>query len=111
MSRALSIFVLVVAASLEAGGDALMRAGLRTYRWPSRIGLFCCATLVLSLYGWAVNSPPWGFGKLLGLYVVFFFLIAQLTAWLFFREVPSNAVLVGGSLIVAGGLVISFAKV
>ena len=32
--------------------------------------------VVLFTYGLTVNAPPWNFGKLLGLYVVFFFIIA-----------------------------------
>jgi hypothetical protein len=34
----------------------------------------------------------------------------QLISWLFFKQLPSPLVLLGGSLIVAGGIVISFAK-
>jgi small multidrug resistance family-3 protein len=51
-----------------------------------------------------------GLGKLLGLYVVFFFIIAQLISWIFFKQAPSLRVMAGGALIVAGGIVISFAK-
>ena len=65
---------------------------------------------ILFAYGWTVNAPPWDFGRLLGLYVVFFFVIAQLLSWLVFKQVPSTAVLVGGTLIVVGGFVISLAK-
>jgi drug/metabolite transporter (DMT)-like permease len=42
--------------------------------------------------------------------VVFFFVIAQLISWLIFKHTPSTAVLIGGALILAGGLVISIAK-
>jgi len=66
--------------------------------------------VVLSLYGWTVNSPPWDFGKLLGLYVVFFFVIAQLISWIVFKQAPSTMVLLGGTLIIAGGVIISLAK-
>ncbi len=110
MSRGVTLAILVLAASLEAGGDALMRSGLHATGWGGRLGLFSCAALVLFLYGWTVNAPPWSFGRLLGLYVVFFFLIAQLVAWLFFKEAPSLALMLGGSLIVAGGLVIALGR-
>jgi hypothetical protein len=57
--------------------------------------------------GWTVNSPPWDFGKLLGRYVVFFFLTAQAISWLAFQQIPSLAVLVGGLFIVTGGIIIA----
>jgi hypothetical protein len=60
--------------------------------------------------GWTVNAPPWDFGKLLGICVVFFFIFAQVTSWLVFKQIPSVTVLIGGSLIIAGGVVISLAK-
>lgn len=44
------------------------------------------------------------------MYVVFFFLTAQAISWLFFKQVPSFSVIVGGMFIVAGGVIISIAK-
>ena len=111
MNRAVAIFLLIVAAGLEAGGDALMRMGLHSTSIWSRLVFFALATIVLFGYGWTVNIPPWDFGRLLGLYVVFFFLFAQLISWLVFKQPPSGAVLIGGCLIAAGGIVISLAKV
>jgi hypothetical protein len=79
MSRATAILILLFAALLEAGGDAIMRAGLhKTLLWQKSV-LFVLAGVVLFAYGWTVNSPQWEFGKLLGLYVVFFFLTARLS--------------------------------
>jgi len=72
--------------------------------------MFGAAAIILFAYGWTVNAPPWDFGRLLGLYVVFFFVIAQLLSWLVFKQVPSTAILIGGTLIVTGGVVISLAK-
>jgi drug/metabolite transporter (DMT)-like permease len=110
MSRTTAILILLLAAMLEASGDAIMRAGLhKTLLWQ-KICLFSLAGLVLFAYGWTVNSPPWDFGKLLGLYVVFFFLTAQAISWLFFRQVPSFSVVLGGMFIIAGGVIISIAK-
>ena len=65
---------------------------------------------VLFAYGWVVNAPPWDFGKLLGIYVVFFFVVAQLISFFAFGQKPSFTLLLGGSLIVAGGLVIGLAR-
>jgi small multidrug resistance family-3 protein len=65
---------------------------------------------VLFAYGWVVNAPPWDFGKLLGIYVVFFFVVAQLISFFAFGQKPSATLLLGGALIVAGGLVIGLAR-
>lgn len=110
MGKATSILFLIIAASLEAGGDALVRMGLHTESRWSRIFFFAIAMLVLFAYGWTVNSPPWDFGKLLGLYVVFFFVIAQLVSWLVFEQAPSATILLGGCFIVVGGLIISLSR-
>jgi hypothetical protein len=110
MSRTTIILTLLFAATLEAAGDAVIRTGMHAHETWRRALLFGVATIILFLYGWTVNSPPWDFGKLLGLYVVFFFVIAQLISWLVFKETPSAMVVAGGTLIVAGGIVISLAK-
>ena len=110
MTRTATILILFFAALCEASGDALVRYGLRSSAAWQRGAFFLAGALVLFLYGWAVNRPPWDFGKLLGLYVVFFFVIAQVMSWLAFRQPPSLHVLLGGTLILAGGAVIALAK-
>ena len=107
MSRPTAIALLAAAALLEAGGDAIIRAGLKTQGISARLALFLLGALVLFAYGYTVNAPSWNFGQLLGLYVVFFFLAAQLIAWLAFAQAPNGAVLLGGILIISGGLVIA----
>jgi drug/metabolite transporter superfamily protein YnfA len=107
MTRVTAITILLLAAILEAGGDALMRIGLHKNLPGQRAIFFLLAAIVLFAYGWTVNAPPWDFGKLLGMYVVFFFIVAQLISWLVFKQTPSLTLVVGGALICAGGLVIS----
>jgi monovalent cation/hydrogen antiporter len=51
-----------------------------------------------------------GSGVLVGLAIGAVVVIAQLISWLFFKQLPSSLVLIGGLLIVAGGIVISFVK-
>jgi small multidrug resistance family-3 protein len=109
MTRATAISVLFLAALLEAGGDALVRFGLRSGVTWQRGGFFALGAAVLFAYGFAVNRPPWDFGRLLGLYVVFFFVVAQAISWVAFQQTPSPQVWLGGALIVAGGAVIAFA--
>jgi hypothetical protein len=72
MSLPLSLLILFIAALLEAGGDAVVRHGLKAPDSVSRIALFLLGGFVLFAYGYVVNSPPWDFGKLLGVYVVLF---------------------------------------
>lgn len=110
MTRATAVAILFTAALLEAGGDALVRFGLRSTMPWQRAALFAVAALILFAYGWTVNRPPWDFGKLLGLYVVFFFVIAQVISWVAFKQSPSVPVLIGGGLIAAGGAVIALAN-
>ncbi|HUE20748.1 MAG TPA: hypothetical protein VMQ86_03655 [Bryobacteraceae bacterium] len=110
MKHSVIILLLILAALLEAGGDALIRQGLRSSALAPRLLFFLGGTAVLFLYGYAVNSPPWDFGRLLGLYVVFFFLFAQVISWLVFNQKPSAAVLIGGGFIAIGGLIISLAS-
>lgn len=109
MTRTASLLVLFIAAILEAAGDATVRSGLHM-TGPARWFVMLAAAVVLFGYGWMVNSPPWDFGKLLGIYVVFFFIVTQTINWIFFKQQPTIAMLVGGLLIVSGGAVIAFSN-
>jgi len=106
----LAMVVLFGAACLEAGGDALVRMGLRSPTFGRGALLILFGGLVLTLYGYSVNTPPWDFGRLLGVYVAFFFLVAQLVSWLGFGHKPAPLTILGGALIVTGGCVVSLAK-
>ena len=103
----LALLALLAAALLEVGGDALVRGGLNAgSAWP-RFGLIGTGGLVLLAYGMAVNAPAWDFGRLLGVYVAIFFVVAQLVNFAAFGSRPGSGVLVGGALIVAGGLIVA----
>lgn len=110
MRYSVAMLVLLCAACLEAGGDALMRVGLRSPTHGRAALFFLLGGLVLAFYGFAVNAPSWNFGKLIGVYVAYFFVVAQLISWLGFGKKPTAMVLFGGALIVAGGCVVSLAK-
>ncbi len=61
----------------------------------------------LAAYGFVVNlDSTIDFGRLMGLYIVVFFLVSQLISFLFFGERPPLSLIAGGALIVAGGIVI-----
>ena len=102
-----ALLLLLVAAFLEAYGDSCFQAGLYRSSGVSRFLAFLLGGASLVSYGLVVNAPRWEFGKLLGVYVVLFFLCAQVIARVRFGQVPSTPVIVGGAMIVAGGLIIS----
>jgi small multidrug resistance family-3 protein len=105
-----AILLLLLTAVLEAGGDTVIRAALHTSSaWPRAI-LFTLGAGVLFAYGYVVNAPAWDFGRLLGLYVVFFFWIAQVISTMVFRQPLSPAVLLGGGFISIGGIIIAMAN-
>jgi drug/metabolite transporter superfamily protein YnfA len=105
-----TLLVLFTAALLEAGGDAIVRFGLHSSTSITRMILFGSGALVLFAYGYVVNAPPWDFGRLLGIYVVFFFVVAQLISWIVFHQRPNTGVLIGGAFIVVGGVIISYSS-
>ncbi len=108
MNNFVILLILVVAATLEAGGDALARIGLHASALPVRLGFFAAAAGVLFIYGVTVNAPPWDFGRLLGVYVALFFVVAQLINLLAFGVRPGLPIFCGGALILAGGMLITF---
>ncbi len=102
--------VLILAAVLEAGGDALARSGLHAHALATRLGFFATGAVVLFTYGITVNLPNWDFGKLLGVYVALFFVVAQIINLAAFGVRPGLPIYCGGALIVSGGLLMTFWK-
>lgn len=102
-----ALLFLVLAAFLEAFGDSLFQTGFyRTSGW-TRGAVLAAGGLTLAAYGASVNLPRWDFGRLLGVYVVFFFVLAQVLNKVRFGQEPTLPIWVGGALIVAGGLVVA----
>jgi hypothetical protein len=102
--------VLVLAAYLEVQGDACFQSGLYHSSGVRQIGWFLAGTVVLVCYSLFLNASKVDFGKLLGIYVVLFFLVAQLVAKLQFHQSPSKPICVGGAFIGVGGLIMTFWK-
>jgi drug/metabolite transporter (DMT)-like permease len=98
------VAALIAAATLEAGGNALVRQGLMRAWWP----LLVAGVVTLGLYGLLVNQSglQFDFGRLMGCYIVAFFLVSQILAVLIFHDPPSSRTLGGGTLILLGGLTI-----
>ena len=99
----LGLAVLVVAALLEIGGDAAIRRGLAASAWSWLV----VGGAALVGYGFVVNTNRTiDFNRLMGGYIVLFFVVSQVVAWVAFGERPSTSLLLGGALVVAGGIVI-----
>jgi hypothetical protein len=109
ISTPLGMFgLLALAAALEAWGDSFFQVSFYRSSGPGRPLAFLAGTAVLACYGSVVNLPRWDFGKLLGVYVTLFFVVAQIIAWARFGQTPTVPIYAGGVLIVAGGLLIAF---
>jgi small multidrug resistance family-3 protein len=96
-----TLAILVLAAALEVGGDALVRIGLRgPAYWMAAGGL------VLFAYGVLVNLSGIDFNRLMGIYIAVFFVVSQVISFIFFKQIPDDKILLGGGFIVTGGLLI-----
>ena len=102
--------VLALAAYLEVQGDACFQSGLYHASGMRRAGWFLAGAAVLVCYSLFLNSANIDFGKLLGIYVVLFFLVAQIMAKLQFHQSPTKPIYLGGVFIVIGGLIMTLWK-
>jgi len=102
--------VLSLAAFAEAFGDSCFQAGLHRATGLMRVGSFTVGVLALTVYGLLVNSPPWDFGRLIGVYAGLFFLFAQVLAKIRFSQPATPPILLGGFFIALGGAIITFWK-
>jgi hypothetical protein len=101
---------LIIATSLEAIGDAFVRLGLAQAALLPRCLMFATGAMLLFGYGVSVNLAPTEFGRVVGLYIAILFVVWQLVNWVVFRSPLVAPVLVGGSLIVVGGAIVTFWK-
>lgn len=103
---------LIVATVVEVSGDAILRMAL--YNHPgitaARIALFLLGAALLFTYGTFLNLAPLEFREVVGLYIATLFVVWQIINFAFFRTLPTAPILIGGSLIVAGGAIVSFWK-
>lgn len=99
---------LIAATSFEATGDALVRRGLFGAGGWTRLWQFLPGAALLFLYGVMLNLAPQPFERVVGLYIATLFVVWQIVSRIAFRTTPTLPVLVGGALIVAGGLIVTF---
>lgn len=101
---------LIVATTLEATGDALVRLGINQNRMMLRALLFLAGAILLFGYGFSVNLPAVAFGRVVGLYIATLFIVWQVVNFIVFRVAPTTPVIVGGLLIIAGGSIVTLWK-
>ena len=99
-----STLVLVAAATLEVGGDALCRRGLK----GGDVLLVVLGFLVLGSYGVVVNLLRMDFSRVLGAYVGVFAFISVICGRVVFGDRVPTATWVGLSVVLAGSLIIQF---
>jgi len=101
---------LLIATTLEVCGDAVVRMAIYNHAGLVRIGLMLGGAALLFGYGFALNLAPVEFGRVVGLYIATLFVVWQIITFIAFRTLPNLPILIGGALIVAGGLMITFWK-
>ncbi len=102
------LMLLLIATTLEVSGDAIVRKALYEYAGAARLGLFLGGAALLFGYGMFLNLAPLEFGRVVGLYIATLFVVWQVINFITFRTAPSLPILLGGTLIIAGGLIITY---
>jgi hypothetical protein len=104
------LILLLIATTLEASGDAIIRSGIYHHVGVIRIALFIAGAVLLFGYGSFVNLSPLEFGRVAGLYIATLFVVWQVINLIAFRALPTMPIAVGGALIIAGGAIATFWK-
>jgi hypothetical protein len=102
------LLLLIVATTLEASGDAVIRLGIYKHSGSIRLTLFLAGAGLLFGYGSILNLAPVEFSRVVGLYIAILFVVWQLINFIAFRAAPTLPVMIGGALIVAGGVLVTF---
>jgi small multidrug resistance family-3 protein len=102
------IIVLLIATALEASGDAVVRMAIYNHSGSVRIALFGAGAALLFGYGAFLNLTPLDFGRVVGLYIAVLFVVWQLINYIAFRSIPTLPIIIGGTLVVAGGAIVTY---
>jgi hypothetical protein len=101
---------LLIATTLEVSGDAVVRLAIYNHLGMTRIGLMLAGAVFLWGYGFSLNLAPVEFRHVVGLYIATLFVVWQIINFIVFRTTPNLPILVGGTLVVTGGLIVTFWK-
>ncbi len=106
----MAVFFLMICTAMESLGDSIIRRALGESTNLHRFLMFCCAGVLLFLYGLFLNLAPIDFNKVVGLYIAVLFMVWQITSYIVFGSTPNIQTLVCGGLIVVGGVLFTFWK-
>jgi hypothetical protein len=104
------VILLLIATVLEVSGDAVVRLAIYNHGGQVRLALFVAGAALLLGYGTLLNIAPLEFGQVVGLYLATLLIVWQVINFVAFRAVPTVPIIVGGSLVIAGGAIITFWK-
>jgi hypothetical protein len=102
------VLLLLIATTLEVSGDAVVRLAIFQHAGIVRVALLLAGAALLLGYGSFLNIAPVDFGRVVGLYIATLFVVWQIINFLVFRTLPGLPVWLGGTLVVAGGLIATF---
>jgi small multidrug resistance family-3 protein len=105
-----AVIFLLAATILEVSGDAVVRTAVYNHVGPARAGFFLVGAALLLGYGTLLNLAPIEFGQVVGLYLATLFVVWQVVNFVAFRALPTLPIMLGGSLVIAGGAIITFWK-
>jgi hypothetical protein len=105
-----TMILLLAATILEVSGDAVVRTAIYNHVGLVRLGLFLAGGALLFGYGTLLNLAPLEFGQVVGLYLATLFVVWQVINFVAFRALPTLPIVLGGSLVIAGGAIITFWK-
>ena len=104
------VVLLLIATILEVSGDAVVRTAIYSHVGLARVGLFFAGAALLLGYGTLLNLAPFEFGQVVGLYLATLLVVWQVINFVAFRTLPTLPIFLGGSLVIAGGAIITFWK-
>jgi len=99
LEKLVSLGFLLLATTMEASGDALVRMGLGHAALGIRIALFAMGAALLFGYGLMLNLAPLEFGRVVGLYIATLFVVWQFINLIAFGSAPTLPVLAGGLIV------------
>jgi hypothetical protein len=105
-----AVALLLAATILEVSGDAVVRTAIYNHAGLARLGLFLIGASLLFGYGTLLNLAPLEFGQVVGLYLATLFVVWQVINFVAFRTLPTLPIILGGLLVIAGGMIITFWK-
>ncbi len=105
------VFLLTSRPYSKVSGDAVVRMAIYKPCRPRSDGaLYLWRGTTFGLRLGSLNLAPLEFGQVVGLYIATLFIVWQVINYVAFRSLPTTPIVLGGSLIVAGGVIVTFWK-